>query len=75
MEFYASAFDNDDFPTGKWAVALWYKDTDKNDNATRVYVVKYFYLVAGVEKITPISPLDEYGDLYVEKCDYEPVII
>ena len=60
-------------PTGKWAFVFWFKDTT-DAGSTRVYMVQYITIVPTLE-IKAVSPLDEYGDIYFEKCDYEPVEI
>ena len=60
-------------PTGKWAVVFWFKDTT-DSGSTRVYMVQYVTIVPKAE-IKAISPVNENGDFYFEKCDYEPVQI
>ena len=60
-------------PTGKWAVVFWFKDTT-DTGSTRVYMVQYITIVPKVE-IRAISPLDEDGNIFFEKCDYDPVEI
>ena len=60
-------------PTGKWAIVFWYKDTTDN-GSTRVYMVQYVTIVPKAETVA-VSPVDENGNIFVEKCDYDPVEI
>jgi len=57
---------------GKYAVVFWFKDTDENGDVTRVFMVQYVTIVPKVD-IKALLPEDEWGDLYFNKCSYDPM--
>ena len=58
-------------PAGKWAFVFWFRDTT-DTGAQRVYMVQYVTIVPNLD-IKMLANMDEFGNYYWNKCDYEPL--